>query len=231
MRSRSGLVERPVRLLADVDAVERRLRQVDVAVLDERRAGGGRRTSAAASRCGGRRSRRPSAGRSCGSAARSISKSSPTPQPSAETMSCSSLFASTFCSDACSALSTLPRSGRIACVLRSRPCLAEPPARVALDDEQLALAGIGRRAVGELARQVEPVRDRRLARDRLRRRARRLARRAPRGRCARRSARPRSCSRAGSFSSAGRTTPSTCACASGLLSRSLVCPWNCGSWM
>ena len=38
------------------------------------------------------------------------------------------MFDSTFCSDACSVLSTLPRSGRIACVLRSRPCLAEPPA-------------------------------------------------------------------------------------------------------
>ncbi len=54
--------------------------------------------------------------------------SAPMPQPSADTMSCSSLFDSTFCSDACSVFSTLPRSGRIACVLRSRPCLAEPPA-------------------------------------------------------------------------------------------------------
>ena len=32
-------------------------------------------------------------------------------------------------------------------------------------------------------------------------------------------------------SSAGRTTPSTADSSSGLFSRSLVCPWNCGSWM
>ena len=31
------------------------------------------------------------------------------------------------------------------------------------------------------------------------------------------------------FSSAGRMALSTSACASGLPSRSLVCPWNCGS--
>ena len=31
------------------------------------------------------------------------------------------------------------------------------------------------------------------------------------------------------FSSAGRTIDSTCALTSGLLSRPLVCPWNCGS--
>ena len=33
------------------------------------------------------------------------------------------------------------------------------------------------------------------------------------------------------FSSAGRTALSTWFCASGLPSRSLVCPWNCGSCM
>src|SRR3982751_5321865 len=59
---------------------------------------------------------------------RSILMSAPMPQPSADTRSCSSVFDSTFCSDACSVLSTLPRNGRIACVLRSRPCLAVPPA-------------------------------------------------------------------------------------------------------
>ena len=48
--------------------------------------------------------------------------------------------------------------------------------RVALDDEQLALARVGRRAVGELAGQVEPVRHRGLAGHRRDRRARRLAR-------------------------------------------------------
>ena len=50
------------------------------------------------------------------------------PQPSALTMSCSSLLPATLSVEACSALSTLPRSGRIAWVWRSRPCLAEPPA-------------------------------------------------------------------------------------------------------
>ena len=91
-------------------------------------------------------------------------------------MSCSSLFASTFCSDACSAFSTLPRSGRIAWVLPLAPLLGGAAGGVALDDEQLALGRIGRGAVGELAGQVQPVRDRRLARHRLRGRARRLAR-------------------------------------------------------
>ena len=43
-------------------------------------------------------------------------------------MSCSSLFCATLSVDACSALSTFPRSGRMAWVRRSRPCLAEPPA-------------------------------------------------------------------------------------------------------
>jgi hypothetical protein len=38
------------------------------------------------------------------------------------------LFSSTFEIDALSAFSALPRSGRIACRARSRPCLADPPA-------------------------------------------------------------------------------------------------------
>ena len=50
------------------------------------------------------------------------------PQPSAVTRSASSLFSRTLAIDAFSALSTLPRSGRIAWRVRSRPCLAEPPA-------------------------------------------------------------------------------------------------------
>ena len=52
----------------------------------------------------------------------------PRPQPSAVTRSESSLFSSTFASDTPSVFSTLPRSGRIACRARSRPCFAEPPA-------------------------------------------------------------------------------------------------------
>ena len=43
-------------------------------------------------------------------------------------MSFSSLFDSTLLVDACSAFSTLPRSGRIAWNSRLRPCFAEPPA-------------------------------------------------------------------------------------------------------
>ena len=50
------------------------------------------------------------------------------PQPSAVTRSDSSLFSSTFATDAPSVFSTLPRSGRIACRARSRPCFADPPA-------------------------------------------------------------------------------------------------------
>src|ERR1700687_2808811 len=56
------------------------------------------------------------------------SKFLPRPQPIAVTRSDSSLFSSTLASDALSVFSTLPRSGRIACRDRSRPCLAEPPA-------------------------------------------------------------------------------------------------------
>ena len=157
--------------------------------------------------------------------------SAPTPQPSADTRSCSSLFDSTFCSDACSVFSTLPRSGRIACVLRSRPCLAEPPAESPSTMNSSLLAGIGRRAVGQLAGQVQPVRHRGLARHRLRRRARRLAR-LRRQRDALDDLRARGPVLEQEASRApGRTAPSTCACASGLPSRSLVWPWNCGSCM
>src|ERR1041385_658284 len=54
--------------------------------------------------------------------------------------------------------------------------LSGPACGFALDDEQLALVRIRRGAIGELAWQVEPVADRRLARDLLRRRTRCLAR-------------------------------------------------------
>ncbi len=52
-----------------------------------------------------------------------------------------------------SLLMIFPRSGRIAWYVRSRACLAEPPARVALDDVELAEIRVLERAVGELARQ------------------------------------------------------------------------------
>ena len=52
-----------------------------------------------------------------------------------------------------STLSSLPRSGRMAWKRRSRPCLAEPPGRVALDDVQLALGRVALLAVGQLAGQ------------------------------------------------------------------------------
>ncbi len=48
---------------------------------------------------------------------------------------------------------------------RSRPCLAEPPALIALDDEQLGFLGVGAVAVVQLAGEVQPPADRRLATD------------------------------------------------------------------
>ena len=59
----------------------------------------------------------------------SISKSSsPIPVPSAVIISITCSFFSTLSSLALATLIPLPRSGKIACVLRSRPCLAVPPA-------------------------------------------------------------------------------------------------------
>ena len=58
----------------------------------------------------------------------------------------------------------LPRSGRIAWLARSRACLAEPPAEVALDDEEFRALRGGVGAIGELARQAQLAR-RGLARD------------------------------------------------------------------
>ncbi len=69
----------------------------------------------------------------------------------------------------------LPRSGRIAWKARLRPCLAEPPAEIALDQEELGLGRIALLAVGELARQVGDV-EHALAPRQLARLARRLAR-------------------------------------------------------
>ena len=69
----------------------------------------------------------------------------------------------------------LPRSGRIAWYCESRPCLAEPPARITLDDEQLGLRRIALPTVGELARQRRRI-ERALALHHVARLARRLAR-------------------------------------------------------
>src|SRR5580658_146986 len=76
---------------------------------------------------------------------RARSKFLPSPQPSAVTRSESSLFSSTFASDALSVLSTFPRSGRFAC-------------RVSLDHEELAAVACRIRAVTQLAGQIEPRR-------------------------------------------------------------------------
>lgn len=50
------------------------------------------------------------------------------PRPSAEIRLCNSLFWYIFSAAALSILRIFPRRGRIACVLRSRPCFAEPAA-------------------------------------------------------------------------------------------------------
>jgi hypothetical protein len=47
----------------------------------------------------------------------------------------------------------LPRSGSTAWNSRLRPCLAEPPALVTLDDEQFGFGGIAFLAVSQLAGQ------------------------------------------------------------------------------
>jgi hypothetical protein len=51
-----------------------------------------------------------------------------------------------------STLRIFPRSGRIACVLRSRPCLAEPPAE-SPSTMNSSVSDASQGAVGELARQ------------------------------------------------------------------------------
>ena len=103
------------------------------------------------------------------------SKSAPLPQPRAETMSVSSLFPATFAEFACSAFRTLPAEREDRLRLPVAPLLGRAARRVALHDEELRLGRVGRGAVGELARQVQAVRDRRLARHLLGRGARRLA--------------------------------------------------------
>ena len=128
-------------------------------------------------------------------------------------------------------LRILPRIGRIAWVLRSRACLALPPALIALDDEQLGLAVAFARAVGELAGQAQLARvGRGLALDLALGLARAAARPSAPSRC--RAARlPRSMLSARKWSKWSRTAFSTSRAASGRVSRSLVWLWNCGSRM
>src|SRR3954465_15494043 len=92
------------------------------------------------------------------------------PVPSAVIRAWISLFCRTLSMRLFSTLRILPRSGRTACVLGSRPCLGEPPAEwppppklpprvgraaggVALDHEDLGQRRVLDRTVGELARQ------------------------------------------------------------------------------
>ena len=153
----------------------------------------------------------------------------PMPQPSALTMSCSSLLPAPCRCAACSALSTLPRSGRIAWVRRSRPCLAEPPAESpSTMNSSLSLGSVDAQSAslpGRFSRWLTAV---------LRLTACDAARLRLAGARRQDDARRRPPRRSllfslSHFSSAGRTTPSTWPATSGLLSRSLVWPWNCGS--
>ena len=59
-----------------------------------------------------------------------ISNASPIPTPNAWIIATISLLANILSSRARSVLSTLPRSGKIACVLLSRPSFAEPAAEL-----------------------------------------------------------------------------------------------------
>ena len=119
--------------------------------------------------------------------------------------------------------STLPRSGRIACVVAVAALLGGAAGGVALDDEELGVLSIRSRAVAELAGQREPA-----ARRAARVTCAEAARDASRARAAR-MMRATICSATvrlelSHCSSAGRTAPSTSDCTSGLFSRSLVCP-------
>ena len=199
--------------------------------VDQLRACGGRRTSAAACRCGGRRSRRPSAGRSCGSAACRRRSSLPVPQPSAEMMSLQLAVGEHLAERRLLGVEHLAAQRQDGLGLAVAALLGRAAGGVALDDEQLALGRVGRAAVGELAGQVEPVRHgascaapaRGGARGAARARAARMTRSAmawPACGCA-----------ADGSRAPVRMKLSIGAVTSGLLSRSFVCPWNCGSWM
>ena len=164
------------RLLADVDAIERRLRQEDAAggdqlrhvPVDERQQQ--RRDVMAVGVGVGEDDDLAVAQRA------TRSKFLPRPQPSAVTRSDSSLFSSTFASDALSVFSTLPRSGRIAWRARSRPCFAEPPAESPSTMKSSLSSRPGCVQSLSLPGRVSRPDVARLARDLLLRRAARLAR-------------------------------------------------------
>ncbi len=82
-----------------------------------------------------------------------MSNSSPKPVPIAVIIAWISVFDSTLLMRFFSELMIFPRSGRIACVMRSRACFAEPPAESPSTMKSSASVGILDRAVGELARQ------------------------------------------------------------------------------
>src|SRR3974377_1519647 len=88
--------------------------------------------------------------------------------PTAEMRLTISSLLSTFSGRAFSTFNTLPRSGRIAWYMRSRPLSARPPAdpppprppsRLALDQEQLRLVPIPAGAVHQLAGQAARIED------------------------------------------------------------------------
>ena len=217
-----GLVERPVGLLADVDPVQRRLGEVDVPVLDQRPAGAGRRTSAAASRCGGRRCRRPSAGRPCRSGACSRSKLVADAAAERADDVLQLLVAGHLVGGRLLGVEHLAAQREDGLGAPVAPLLGRAAGRVALDDEQLALArGRSTRSrpacPGRLSRWLTA----RLARHRLRRRAAGLAGPGRQDDAGRRSASATVWLSLSHFSSAGRTAPSTRPAISGLFSRLL----------
>ena len=150
------------------------------------------------------------------------------PQPKALTRSVSSLLSSTLALPACSALSTLPRSGRIAWMSRSRPCLAEPPAlspsTMKSSENSGSVLSQSASLPGRLSRPLIAV---------LRRTCEAAARLASRARAAwitrLAMASPTLLFLSRKFSRLGRTIDSTWALTSGLFSRPLVWPWNWGS--
>ena len=83
-------------------------------------------------------------------------------------MFCSSLFSSTLRCVGALGVQHLAAQRQDRLRAPIAPLLGGAAGAVALDEEQLALAGIGARAVGELARQVQAVADRRLAQHLLR---------------------------------------------------------------
>ena len=144
-------------------------------------------------------------------------------------MSVSSLLSSTLALPACSAFSTLPFEGQDRLDVAVAALLGRAAGAVALDDEQLRLLGVGAVAVVQLAGKVQPAADRRLARAPARRPPGWPRAPWPPGSPAPAIASPTLLFLSRKFSSRGRTIDSTCALISGLFSRPLVWPWNCGS--